>query len=116
MGLVVGSTSVTSSRAQALQQHCYKETNFPALSSEVNTLFIMAGRGTVTHKIPGVLGTQALHEPSGRISPLPFCLAAQSSSVLKEDPQVWVHLCKVLINLSASACTEMLEKGYCRQS
>lgn len=47
MELMVGSTSVTSSRTQALQQHCYKEINFPALSSEANILFIVAGRRTL---------------------------------------------------------------------
>lgn len=87
MELMVGSTSVTSSRAQALQQHCYKEIHFPALSSEVNILFIMAER-TVAHKTTGALGTQVVHEPSGRISPLPLCLTAESSSILGEDPQI----------------------------
>lgn len=97
---MVGSTSATSSRIWALQQQCYKEINFPALSSEVNILFILTERRAATHKITGVLGTQVLHETS-----VP-CLSVRqqrAAAFWKEIHRCECSSAKVVINLGASA-------------
>lgn len=63
-----------------------KEIHFPATPSEVNILFVVTEKITVTHMIAEILGTQAHHEPSDEISPLHFCQTVEGSiNILKED-------------------------------
>ena len=63
-----------------------KEIHFPATPSEVNILFIVTEKITVTHMIAEILGTPVCHEPSDEISPLHFCQTVEGSiNILKKD-------------------------------
>lgn len=63
-----------------------KEIHFPATPSEVNILFTVTEKTTVTNTNTEILGTHVPHGPSDKISPLHFCQTVEGSiNVLNED-------------------------------
>lgn len=63
-----------------------KEIHFPATPGEVNILFTVTEKITVTNTNTEILGTHVPHGPPDKISPLRFCQTVEGSiNILNKD-------------------------------